>query len=72
MEAGGQLLIADFDENPNVQSELVHPGFNRQNLVAQLTAIGFERVESEIIYEGDNLFMKQATTLFLMTATKHG
>ncbi|MRI86454.1 methyltransferase domain-containing protein [Aerococcaceae bacterium WS4759] len=67
---GGQLLIADFDENPNVQSDLVHPGFDRSKLASGLEDLGLEEVAAEIIYQADNLFMKQRAALFLMSGFK--
>lgn len=66
----GALLIADFDTNEKVSHEKVHNGFDQAELKAELEKIGFQKVQSKTFYHGEELFMRQDASMFLLRAEK--
>ena len=46
----GHLLIVDFNKNDKVVSELVHNGFDQEQLKALMLKIGFKDIRSKTIY----------------------
>lgn len=66
----GHLLIVDFNKNDKVVSELVHNGFDQEQLKALMLKIGFKDIRSKTIYSGTKLFMNQDASLFVMDAKK--
>lgn len=72
LNPGGHLLIVDFDKNELIDSDLVHPGFNRQELADILLGLSFESVHSEIFHHGERVFMNQDASLFILDAIKKG
>ncbi|CAM4257661.1 ubiquinone/menaquinone biosynthesis C-methylase UbiE [Paenibacillus endophyticus] len=70
LNPGGHLLIVDFDKNENVITDMVHNGFDQGNLIALLSKIGFKETKSKTIYTGNNIFMNQDASLFIMDAKK--
>ncbi len=70
LREGGHLLIVDFDKNEAVVSSEVHNGFVQDDLMSLLKRLGFAAVCSETFYHGENLFMGQDASLFLMDAVK--
>lgn len=67
---GGHLLIADFDKNDQINSELVHNGFEQDSLQGILGEIGFRDVKSRTFFTGTNLFMDKDASIFLLDAQK--
>lgn len=70
LNSGGSLLIADFDKNDQVASDLVHNGFVQSDLAKTAEQIGFCGVESHTFFRGHNLFMNKDASLFIMRAVK--
>ncbi|MGG5341645.1 class I SAM-dependent methyltransferase [Enterococcus sp. AZ192] len=66
----GALLIVDFDTNEKVSHEKVHNGFDQAELKAELEKIGFQTVQSKTFYHGEELFMRQDASMFLLRAEK--
>ena len=66
----GHLLIVDFNKNDKVVSELVHNGFDQEQLKALMLKIGFKDIRSKTIYSGTKLFMNQDASLFIMDGKK--
>jgi len=66
----GHLLIVDFNKNDKVVSELVHNGFDQEQLREVMLKIGFKDIRSKTIYSGSNLFMNQDASLFIIDAKK--
>ncbi|MBM7564050.1 class I SAM-dependent DNA methyltransferase [Paenibacillus sacheonensis] len=70
LNPGGHLLIVDFDKNDNVKSDLVHPGFDQDDLIGLMTKIGYRDAASKNIYTGSKIFMNQDATMFIADARK--
>ena len=66
----GHLLIVDFNKNDKVVSELVHSGFDQDQLKESMLKIGFKDIQSKTIYSGTKLFMNQDVSLFIIDAKK--
>ena len=66
----GHLLIVDFNKNDKVVSELVHNGFDQEQLKEVMLKIGFKDIRSKTIYSGTKLFMNQDASLFIMDGKK--
>jgi len=67
---GGHAIIVDFDKNDQVESEFVHNGFRQEELATTMERIGYRDIRSETFYEGTNLFMGKAASMFVMDARK--
>lgn len=70
LKSGGKLYITDFDKNYNINSDVVHNGFEQEALKKMLQEIGFQKVSSKTFYEGENIFMKEDATMFVLEAIK--
>ena len=66
----GHLLIVDFNKNDKVVSDLVHNGFDQEQLKASMLRMGYKDIRSKTIYSGTKLFMNQDASLFIMDAKK--
>jgi len=70
LNEGGHLLIVDFNKNENIVSDLVHNGFNQDELTAKMTKIGYRDVHSKTFYHGSRIFMGQDASMFILDARK--
>ncbi len=70
LNAGGHLLIVDFDKTVTIVSDDVHNGFDQRALADILIKIGFTDTKSETFYHGKRLFMNRDASMFIMDATK--
>jgi ubiquinone/menaquinone biosynthesis C-methylase UbiE len=66
----GHLLIIDFNKNDKVVSDLVHNGFDQEQLKETMSKIGYKDVQSKTFYSGSKLFMGQDASLFILDAKK--
>ncbi|NWL88305.1 MULTISPECIES: class I SAM-dependent methyltransferase [unclassified Paenibacillus] len=66
----GHLLIIDFDKNEEIASDLVHNGFDQEQLIRQMHQIGFKEVAAKTFYTGSQIFMNQDASLFILNAKK--
>ncbi len=70
LNEGGHLLIVDFNKNEKVVSDLVHHGFDQGELTDLMAKIGYRHIHSSTFYNGNNLFMGQDASLFILDAQK--
>lgn len=70
LNEGGQLIIVDFDKNEKVKSDLVHNGFERDEIFELVKQAGFANPRAHTFYQGKKLFMKEDASLFLLEAKK--
>ncbi|ASS73642.1 methyltransferase type 12 [Tumebacillus algifaecis] len=70
LPVGGHLLIVDFNKNENIASDLVHNGFDQENLTKLMSKIGYREIQSKTIYSGSNIFMNHDASLFVLDAQK--
>lgn len=66
----GHLIIIDFDKNDRIDSDLVHNGFNQEELAKNMSEIGYKKIHSKTFYQGSHLFMGQDATLFILDSQK--
>ncbi|MCA0756320.1 class I SAM-dependent methyltransferase [Paenibacillus sp. N4] len=70
LNVGGHLLIADFNKNETIVSDLVHNGFNQAELTERMTNIGYRDIQSETFYTGSKIFMGQDASMFILDSRK--
>ena len=70
LNPGGHLLIVDFDKNEKVVYDIVHSGFDREALTADMLKIGYKNITSKTFIHGSQIFMGQDASLFLLDAQK--
>ncbi|MBO9598327.1 MAG: class I SAM-dependent methyltransferase [Cohnella sp.] len=70
LNEGGHLLIVDFDKNDKIASEIVHNGFNQDELADIMTAIGFKDIRSRTFHAGNRIFMGQDASMFVLDSRK--
>ncbi len=70
LEAGGHILIVDFNKNEDVVSDMVHNGFDQAELSKLMTKIGYREIQSKTFYAGSKIFMGQDASLFILDAQK--
>ena len=66
----GHLLIVDFNKNDKIISDMVHNGFDQDQLEKTLAKIGFKDIYGKTFYTGSKMFMGQDASLFIMEARK--
>ncbi|QAT50802.1 methyltransferase domain-containing protein [Caproiciproducens sp. NJN-50] len=70
LKKDGHLIIADFDKNDAVVSEMVHNGFEQEELIQLLRETGFASATAHTFYHGKGIFMNQDASLFILNAVK--
>ncbi|MNW45795.1 ubiquinone/menaquinone biosynthesis methyltransferase [compost metagenome] len=70
LNEGGHLLIVDFNKNEKVVSDLVHNGFNQEELADIMTKIGYRDIQSKTFYNGSKIFMGQDASMFILDSRK--
>jgi ubiquinone/menaquinone biosynthesis C-methylase UbiE len=70
LHEGGHLLIVDFNKNEKVVSDIVHNGFNPEELVDMMTQIGYRDIQFKSFYTGNNIFMGQDASMFILDSKK--
>ncbi len=66
---GGTLIIFDYVKNDDVTSEIVHNGFNINELRNVLKKYGISHVNDKIIYEDDQALLGSYGQLFMLIAS---
>lgn len=66
----GHLIIVDFNKNNEINSDLVHNGFDQGELTDVMTKIGYNCIQSKNIYSGSNIFMGKDATMFILDVQK--
>jgi len=67
---GGHLIIIDFDKNVEIDSELVHNGFDQAALTSTMKDMGYKNVQSRTFYSGNKIFMNRDASLFILDAQR--
>ncbi|MFE3572974.1 class I SAM-dependent methyltransferase [Lysinibacillus sp. NPDC059133] len=70
LNEGGHLLIVDFNKNENVVSDIVHNGFNPEELTDIMTKIGYRNIQFKTFYTGNKIFMGQDASMFILDSKK--
>ncbi|MEB2302719.1 class I SAM-dependent methyltransferase [Lysinibacillus xylanilyticus] len=70
LNEGGHLLIVDFNKNEKIVSDIVHNGFNPEELAATMTKIGYRDIQFETVYTGNKIFMGQDASIFILDSKK--
>jgi ubiquinone/menaquinone biosynthesis C-methylase UbiE len=70
LNEGGHLLIVDFNKNENIVSDIVHNGFDQEELSNMMTKIGYNNIRSKTFYTGSKIFMGQDASMFVLDAQK--
>ncbi|MEK4029321.1 class I SAM-dependent methyltransferase [Pseudobacillus sp. FSL P4-0506] len=70
LNEGGHLLIVDFNINEKVVSDIVHNGFNPEELTDMMTKIGYRDIQFKTFYTGSKLFMGQDASMFILDSKK--
>lgn len=66
----GHVLIVDFDKNEEVVSDMVHNGFEQEQLKEIMSKIGYKDIQTRTLYTGSKIFMGQDASLFILDAKK--
>lgn len=66
----GHLLIVDFNKNDQVVSDMVHNGFDQNELTHIMTKIGFKDTQTKTFYSGSKIFMGQDASMFVLDSKK--
>lgn len=70
LNAGGHLLIVDFDKNEEIVSDMVHNGFDQIELTDTMTKIGYRAIQSKTFYTGSKIFMGHDASMFILDSQK--
>lgn len=70
LKVGGHLLIIDFNKNEDIVSDMVHNGFELENLTDIMTKIGYRNIQSKTFYNESNIFMGHDASLFVLDSQK--
>lgn len=66
----GHLLIVDFNKNDQVVSDMVHNGFDQNELKDIMNKIGFKNIQTKTFYSGSKIFMGQDASMFVLDSKK--
>jgi len=67
---GGHLLIVDFNKNKKIVSDIVHNGFNPEELTDIMIKIGYRDIQFKTFYTGKKIFMGQDASMFILDSKK--
>lgn len=67
---GGKLIIVDFDKNDKINHPKVHNGFIQEELVNDLSDIGFTSTNIKTFHHGSKIFMNQDASMFISSSIK--
>lgn len=70
LRSDGHLIIVDFNKNDLIKSDLVHNGFDSDELTAVMNRAGFSITFYETFYHGEKIFMNQDASMFILDAKK--
>lgn len=70
LNAGGHLLIVDFDKNEKIASDMVHNGFDQVKLTGIMAKIGYRDIQSKTFYSGSKIFMGHDASMFILDSQK--
>lgn len=67
---GGKLIIVDFDKNDKINHPKVHNGFIQEELVNDLSDIGFTSTNIKTFHHGSKIFMNEDASMFISSSIK--
>src|SRR5690606_21079972 len=67
---GGKLIIVDFDKNDKINHPKVHNGFIQEELVNDLSEIGFTSTNIKTFHHGSKIFMNEDASMFISSSLK--
>ncbi|MDD2217205.1 MAG: class I SAM-dependent methyltransferase [Eubacteriales bacterium] len=70
LNVGGNLLIVDFNKNEEIESDMVHNGFDQVELTDIMAKIGFRDIQSKTFYSGNKIFMGHDASIFILDSQK--
>lgn len=70
LNEGGHLLIVDFNKNEKIVSDIVHNGFNPEELSNIMTEIGYRDIQFKTFYTGSKIFMGHDASMFILDSKK--
>lgn len=70
LNEGGHLLIVDFNKNEKIVSDIVHNGFNPEDLTDIMTKIGYRDIQFKTFYTGSKIFMGHDASMFILDSKK--
>lgn len=70
LNVDGHIIIVDFDKNNDIVSDDVHNGFDRDEIIKEVSEIGFDSIVARTFYHGEKVFMKQDASMFLLDGRK--
>ena len=70
LNENGHLIIVDFDKNEAISNDMVHNGFEQNNLADLMKKIGYRDIQSKTFYSGSKIFMNQDASMFVLDAKK--
>lgn len=66
LNEGGSIVIFDYKKNNEVYSDIVHNGFELQELIEYITTCGLVYEQDKIIYKSDNILLGGSGELFML------
>lgn len=70
LNAGGHLVIVDFDKADHIVTDKIHNGFAQAELIELAKRTGFASARARTFYRGQRILMNQDASLFLFDAEK--
>lgn len=70
LNPGGHLIIIDFNKNDEVVSDMVHNGFDQEEITDIMTKTGYRNIQSKTFYDGSKIFMGHDASLFILDSQK--
>lgn len=70
LNPGGHLMIIDFNKNEEIISDLVHNGFDQEELAGVMAELKYKNIRSKTFYQGNKIFMGHDASMFILDAQK--
>ncbi len=70
LNVGGHLIIVDFNKNEEIVSDMVHNGFDQENLTDIMIKLGYKDIQSKTFYTKSKIFMNHDASLFILDSQK--
>lgn len=70
LNPGGHLIIIDYNKNDEIDSDMVHSGFEQEMLNDVMLDIGYKNIQSKTFYYGHKIFMNNNASLFILDSQK--
>jgi ubiquinone/menaquinone biosynthesis C-methylase UbiE len=70
LRPGGHLLIVDFNKNNEIASDMVHNGFDQEELSKLMSKMGYKNIVSRTFNYGSSIFMGYDASQFILDSQK--